>query len=510
MVLRVLEVSIFFLHCAANKIAPLHDRSSSNGTDVDGGPSDSALLAPSRIPVPRTRRASDIGPSVPSLKSPAGSERNLASSRSFGQSPRSKPASPSAHRYSPKRNVEPNQTLTAVIKSPPQKLSPPLRSSRPRKPVSDASTAASRAKAKVTDRFTKPLAERQISRSTPKDIIPVDVASRRNLVHNNLSRTYLDRPKSKDGKTRAKLSKRPESKTDHLSPLVEQQATAAAEDYFEEDFPSVIPTNPSTPPQHSLLSHVMAIRDNSPRSPDTRLPDDFLSDVGDGETINVVLGATPMLPSENFMPPQAPPIPQTDEDFAFEDNRTSIYPDDSVSVVFQHRFTDSPKHSPLQIDTQRASSSVDTVARSQINRVFDQYQQRLESPQEPVQELTPNMAQHFNWDSDERAVPGAYPDDSPVVDSPTDTAEPEPELEPHDPHCRPLSIEDELRDDEDYRGTVIIFQSGRYVFYNAGRSANKIANNLPFRERQKHPLPPTRRGGTPRTVWPNHWPTPQP
>ena len=109
----------------------------------------------------------------------ANTPTNTTTKTAVRQSPRGKAKSPE------KLNMN-NASLKAYISAPPPKTSPPLRSSRPRQPVSSASTASSRQKA--ADRSGSPQQVRtgmKITRNEdPKprkivDVGPVDFAARR-------------------------------------------------------------------------------------------------------------------------------------------------------------------------------------------------------------------------------------------------------------------------------------------------------------------------------------------
>ena len=114
----------------------------------------------SRIPVSNRRQSSDSGgPSSGPHSRSASAMSNHAGRNRLSKSPtrktvaggieNSKPSGIPRSRYNPPpvSNGESNQLLSAKIVPPPPKLSPPLRSSRPRQPVSSATTSASRARA---------------------------------------------------------------------------------------------------------------------------------------------------------------------------------------------------------------------------------------------------------------------------------------------------------------------------------------------------------------------------
>jgi hypothetical protein len=406
----------------------------------------------------------------------------------------------SPRRYSPNRHVEANHSLTAVIREPPPKLSPPLRSSRPRQTVSSASTTTSRAR--VTERFTKSASkEKPVHRGPPKDYVHVDVASRRDQVHTKLSRTYVGRPKGDDGSrtpTSPTSTMSPTSPVQHTSPAqhrngqqkethlpVPEDATTGAErdlspviedeswspkNTGQSPAPGAFSYTPSTQgAKNSLLRQVMILRDDSSsKASSIKIPEDLLSEMGECETVQLFLGETPKLPSENFAPPQAPPIPESEEqEFDFADNRSSIYPDDSVSVVYSRRLETKAERRPpmpFPLDTQYAASyTVDSAARSQINRVLEHYQDGNVTPEQAQQfkdqleQLTPNMAQYTDWENIEHtkqylhSVLEENDAEQPPVQTPTSDRS----------TSRPASILDDLMDDDEYRGTAIIYTNQR-------------------------------------------------
>ena len=116
----------------------------------------------SRIPVSNRRMSRDsAGSSAPhsrsvsAMSNPPGGRNRLSKSpvrKTFahGKENTTPPAASNIPRnryHSPASNIPNGQTLSAKIVAPLPKLSPPLRSSRPRQPVSSATTSASRARA---------------------------------------------------------------------------------------------------------------------------------------------------------------------------------------------------------------------------------------------------------------------------------------------------------------------------------------------------------------------------
>ncbi|KAM0721762.1 hypothetical protein Q7P37_002687 [Cladosporium fusiforme] len=112
----------------------------------------------SRIPVRHSNRSGD-SPSSATQSRASSSLSNHGGRNRLSKSPsrakhhankeNEKPSTQHTRRYNPPplTTSNNNQLLSAKIVAPPPKLSPPLRSSRPRQPVSAATTAASRARA---------------------------------------------------------------------------------------------------------------------------------------------------------------------------------------------------------------------------------------------------------------------------------------------------------------------------------------------------------------------------
>jgi hypothetical protein len=163
---------------------------------------------PSRVPVASSRRSSPSDYSSPPSTRASSPFTNKPLSNGKLRRPEQRPWSPAGRamtpsmtptntnatpkRSSPRKAKSPdklnmnNSSLKAYIAAPPPKTSPPLRSSRPRQPVSSASTASSRQKA--AERSGSPQQVRtgmKITRneeSKPRKIVdvgPVDFAARR-------------------------------------------------------------------------------------------------------------------------------------------------------------------------------------------------------------------------------------------------------------------------------------------------------------------------------------------
>lgn len=448
-----------------------HSRSQS-----DDSPTVQTFSLSSHIPV-KTRRASDIGPrqgtfspikAGPESSSRPFSPQSSVTSQQKGRlSASTPPATLSPRRYNPKKAAEPSQTLNAVVKAPLPKYSPPLRSSRPRQPVSSATTSSSRAK--VSERYTK-LGPNGASRNNPsttdnrsktKTIPSVDVAARRAKLQKKLQgelpkgrKPLQQEPTaSKMGGSDGTLIEtnqdfpvleptiyRPHRdipelslNTDNpISPQSEPQSAETDTPHTDIDESPIMELNDSLPSastsnkrEDNLLKQIMEIRDGSAETtPRTQNVEDFLSERDDAETIQVVLGATPVLPDANWKDPDTPsevlsPIPDQDEEEGiFFDNRSSLRPDDSVSMVFRRNYREDPQLIPPMPavpptpEHSHEGSVLGGEARSVITWVLDQYRSGPVTPdkayefQRQIEEIAPEIPQHDAWES--QAVTQSY------------------------------------------------------------------------------------------------------
>ena len=176
-------------------------------TPASAPTSGSRGVLPSRIPIHRSQhsRGSSSTTSPPTSRAPSTQDK-YPITRNTPQSvpkvvlptpprvatPKRKPATPSQIQ-SPSRSAkssiphsEKSPSLRANIIVPLPKVSPPLRSSRPRQPVSAASTAASRAK--MAERFAEKIQRNSSDRSVSsrsqvvKDLTKVDFKARQNTI----------------------------------------------------------------------------------------------------------------------------------------------------------------------------------------------------------------------------------------------------------------------------------------------------------------------------------------
>jgi hypothetical protein len=285
-----------------------------------------------------------------------------------------------------------------------------------------------------------------------------------------------------------------------LSPLIEQASPAIPQYTSQPVLETKVEAAPARDSPSSasslrgkdtLFRQVMALRDNdSPVSPETQLPEDFLSEIGDAETINIVLGETPKLPSENFAEPIPHTIHERDEDeVKFADGRNSIYPDDSVSVIFyqqQRQQAEAKIPSHLKVAERAGQFTLDNEARSQINRVLDHYQEGNVTPQmahefqRQVESLTPDITTHDDWQSPDatryylKSVLdfSNFGPPTPSTISPADVRRGSNALSVREPskHSRAQSVDEALKDEPEFRGTAIIYTSQRYVSYHSSLS----------------------------------------
>lgn len=207
-------------------------------------PSPSAAPAPnqsyrresqSRIPISSRRMSvnSDSGNSNPSTRTNSALERHSAQfpsakSGSGIPKPATKPRSPvrisrppssrnSPRRgdYSPRQRPATSPRLTAYISAPLPKKSPPLRSSRPRLPVSSASTSASRARAveRLADREGGDAKNmRELRSKRPPELGLVDFAARRQKIQQAFTKTVQENERQEIEAERKRMSIAQESR----------------------------------------------------------------------------------------------------------------------------------------------------------------------------------------------------------------------------------------------------------------------------------------------------------
>ena len=200
----------------------------------------------SRIPISTRRQSttSDSGNSTPStrnnsalgrpnVKSPT---RVMTSAKKKNQNPRS----PQRHsrsntpQRSPRRgdfDAQPSVTsprLAAYISAPMPKKSPPLRSSRPRQPVSSASTSASRARAADRYASTESVGLRSTRESRPRkplELGGVDFAARRQKIQQAFTQTVKENERQEVEAEQRRMSMAPEGQqleTSHSNEAVDE------------------------------------------------------------------------------------------------------------------------------------------------------------------------------------------------------------------------------------------------------------------------------------------------
>ena len=216
----------------------------------------------SRIPI-STRRASvasDSGNSSSSRAPSAASFRKPAT-KAFSALANSKPSTSSANsnrqngpspnpRSSRRGNVSPlrytpgaSPRLAAYISESPPAKSPPLRSSRPRQPVSSATTSASRARAAErlasTNNQNNGKTRERRSRNWP-ELGNVDFAARRKQIEQAVTKTV------KENEEKKAVEEEKKRMSMVLDARLQKQATEKHQDPGAEDQPQVINEQPET------------------------------------------------------------------------------------------------------------------------------------------------------------------------------------------------------------------------------------------------------------------------
>ena len=197
----------------------------------------------SRLPISSRRRSEDSANTSAHLRSASampnhGGRRKLSKSPTrMKQKENTTPTSVPRSRYQPPAisTSQSNQMLSAKIVAPLPKTSPPLRSSRPRQPVSSATTSASRARA--AERFESPSAkdgrkpseqwlgkpydpQKERTRRNIPQLGKVDFAERRARIQKAISQNLEESKSKEDLKSRSRAA----------SLVAHEQAAAGAVD----------------------------------------------------------------------------------------------------------------------------------------------------------------------------------------------------------------------------------------------------------------------------------------
>lgn len=159
----------------------------------------------SRLPISSKRTSYSSASSTPSTRSSSPFAAKMIASNKKDKSPSARPWSPPGHGTtssrlsargqgrSPAKISTNNASLNAYISSPPPMKSPPLRSSRPRQPVSAATTASSRSK--VSESYSN-RAETRIQEKARINRLasagPVDYAAKRARIQQAFSKTIQE------------------------------------------------------------------------------------------------------------------------------------------------------------------------------------------------------------------------------------------------------------------------------------------------------------------------------
>ncbi|KAL8827620.1 MAG: hypothetical protein Q9170_006944 [Blastenia crenularia] len=170
--------------------------------------SDSGNSTPSTRANSATGRRS--GPIIPPPRGSSNLQKSLQPPKNPGRDSRSSPShySPRRGRNSPNvQHLSTSPRLTAYISAPLPKKSPPLRSSRPRQPVSTATTSASRARA--VERFAghengQPKSPKHYRNRRPPELGGVDFAARRQKIQAAFTHTVKENERQEE-KRRASI-----------------------------------------------------------------------------------------------------------------------------------------------------------------------------------------------------------------------------------------------------------------------------------------------------------------
>lgn len=182
----------------------------------------------SRLPISSKRTSHSSASSNPSTRSSSPFATKMIASNKKDQKTDTRPWSPPSHGSrlsargqgrSPAKISTNNASLKAYISSPPPMKSPPLRSSRPRQPVSAATTASSRNKASdASSRASSSFSNRAESRIQEKARInrlasagPVDYAAKRARIQQAFSKTIQETEQKENDQAPTQNEADPES-----------------------------------------------------------------------------------------------------------------------------------------------------------------------------------------------------------------------------------------------------------------------------------------------------------
>ncbi|KAK0307161.1 hypothetical protein LTR01_005807 [Friedmanniomyces endolithicus] len=184
------------------------------------------------------------------------------------------PSSASRSRYQPPPVTTPqsSQTLSAKIVVPPPKTSPPLRSSRPRQPVSAATTSASRARA--AERFQTPATkdgrrpseqwlgkpydpQKEKTRRKIPELGKVDFAERRARIQKAISQNLEKAESEENLRTR---SRRPSEVSEPAMPGAEGEPLNTVDEHQAEEFDRETAAMDLAPPlQHDMRNKGLSL-----------------------------------------------------------------------------------------------------------------------------------------------------------------------------------------------------------------------------------------------------------
>ena len=249
----------------------------------------------SRIPVSNRRQSADSAfSSSGHSRSPSALSNPPLSRQRLTKSPTDQPKgnetpippTPRSRYHPPPITTTPNgQSLSAKIVAPIPKVSPPLRSSRPRQPVSSATTSASRARA--AERFQgpatkdgrrpseqwlgKPYDPQQAKRNIPK-LGKIDFAERRARIQKAISQNLEESRSEEILRKGSQSTQASQDQEDHTSAGAEDGALNSADQRQAEEMDRETDTIPGQWPTPGALSvdtfNVPAQADREPE-PDT-------------------------------------------------------------------------------------------------------------------------------------------------------------------------------------------------------------------------------------------------
>ncbi|KAE8444197.1 hypothetical protein EG329_000794 [Mollisiaceae sp. DMI_Dod_QoI] len=235
---------------------------------TSNSPGGSAVQAPSRLPMPSKRQSTSSNSSLPSTRSNSPFASNAITNSKLRKperpwSPAARANTPTTHTKTPTRHsprgktrtpeisTSNNASLKVLIKPLAPKTSPPLRSSRPRQPVSSANAASSRQKApdrssspqhvRTGMKVTRNNGEGSAARERKISNEPVDFAAKRQQIQRAYTKSIHE---SEQKRVRAANLKRLSERHQAKASTLPQESEVATEHVERDEEPVLAEAQP--------------------------------------------------------------------------------------------------------------------------------------------------------------------------------------------------------------------------------------------------------------------------